>query len=585
MQHSENVGLGDLLRTAFRALIVYAAMAAVSDRCAVAQASLKTVSGRITSAAPSSFMVCLLPGGECKDSFVSEFIIEGPNPSRLLVAPMKITSAADALAASIIAPAGARKINVQISRSERALREIPICSKQDPSGLSLLVSPTPVMKVLRMPHGLLVANGSAILSLWDARKIGPVGENWPDSIANTSVESIRTGDSTLGFDLRMESAEGKRFRIMEGAGVRLQYSNANAQTADSFDRLIDSACRMAEPTRTLPVDPLRLMPESVEEGQQNLKDHSLNQWAEALFSVIGKKRDLMLDGSLNAIQEQAIADRLQERLGELKATVASLDSWLGAEFSRRIPDFTVWVNVSTRSKKPIVSTRRTSEGFVIDINTVTLRSLLRASNRRTSRFRLGDFLILRQFILEIEKDDPLFTPAYWFLSTKGLNPRQYLLELDIKKDVHSLWHRPEDTFMTIPFALLQFDLMDIRFNDALDFVLLHELGHIALGHVDEGSVTSADCEMRRSLEAQADAFAVSILTLRDPYRLRTRLPSALRELNDEDPEQSPERDFFEFAYTSSGLGDLSRAACGYESATKRTQAAKSVRTGIRRRVY
>lgn len=541
-------------------------MAAVPDSCAVAQAvpraeatrALKTVTGRITSAVPSSFMVCLLPRGACQETSSSAFTVRGPNPSRLLVVPLKVTSAADALAASIIAPAGAGVVDVKISRNERALREIPICSKQDPAGLPLLISPTPEMKTLRVPHGLLVANGSAILSLWDAPGVGPIGGNWPDSIANTSVESIRTGDSTLGVDLRMESAEGARFRIMDGAGVRLQYDNASAQTAEAFDRIIDSACRMTEFGNDEDVRVMRgLLPETAAEGQRKLKDHSLNQWADALFPATGKKR-VTLDGPLNASQEQVIHDKLQERLGELKATVAFLDSWLGEEFSRRIPDFTVQVNVSTRSKQPIASTRRTSEGFVIDINTVVLRSLFSASNDGSSAL---EFFDLRQFILKINPNDPMFQPSYGasFSSPPSAS--------------------------TIPKALLKFDLMDIRFNDALDFVLLHELGHIALGHEDAENGESVDCEKRRPLEAQADAFAVSILTLRDPYRLRIRRPEILRVQNDQDPGQSTVRDFFTWAYTLSGLGNVSGAACGYESAGNRRQAAESVGTSILGRVY
>jgi hypothetical protein len=428
------------------------------------------------------------------------------------------------------------RVGVQITNTFT----IKPCADPKQLGFYVHLETPPGLQVLRLPFGRLIIRGADILSIWEDNEIGPVAQYWPKESLPAVAQPQLTGN-----DRRMITADGSSYRVVSAARVRIQYDAVGTESAEVFDGIIDSACEVSNLTEVLEDhNKFDRFIRNVYEGQLIILNHPLYAWAEPLYSLkkLKKKPESYAPGfrwcclfdkisidsnkELNSSENRALTSMLNDETKSLQELLYVIAPWLNKVFDCSVQPFKVTFSLSTFKDGPIATVRKVVDGYVIDINLVVLRSLFRASTTGDDERRL----------FEIREELRVQNPYYPLLPDIGIINRV--------RDV---------------------DISYYRFTDVLDFVLLHELGHIVLGH--DLSIPLTDCDKRKPLESKADDFAASILTLRDPYRLRIRRPGIQV---DRVPGQSTYRDFFTSAYTVAGFGNA-KNVCGYPPAEQRRE--------------
>jgi hypothetical protein len=265
--------------------------------------------------------------------------------------------------------------------------------------------------------------------------------------------------------------------------------------------------------------------------------------------------DAFYPGDVRRSAEQLIASATDAEMSNLLVEVRAAQRFVVSTyragrsdaskyFSRAFPQ-SLSIDASIkRLDKPIARTQATQKGGTIQIDIRVLHSLFRASLAAT-----GDGS-------EDEQTDEFLKRKARLRTSKGRS-----LLGDIFDD-------DADRISQIGELVFELKGIDATYSGAILFMIAHESGHVALGHL---AAIPQTCAGRQAVEGEADRFAAFLITRSSfPRLLATQAQTGVIDLESALVLQGAST-FFDYGYSRIGFGEDS---CSYLPPNERLQRAK-----------
>lgn len=518
------------------------------------------VTGTITPT-PSRITVCTAPRGVCQDLLDNNvFSLPRDNAYAVIVDPNLALGDKQEQADPFLFKIPG-DVNLDLRFPNGVQTELISSCPTKPAILGTLGLDLPAGSVTEAVRGgILIRHDKDFLLLSSQKGNSIPAATWRSDVQSMSLAPIRydTMDPFLrgSIDLRMKTLSGGEYRYLRGSshiatvgvaglGVEATYEDVSPESAEYFDRILNTMCAGVrnEVTSRNTNPNLGLTGKQV---KARALAHPIMQWNSILYP-----HDK--EAPLSLVEIELLKQRLTAEIIQLRGQVLFFNPWIAAHIDMTLSASVPTINIVNDEHAPIAQSRQlgSADSYAIDINLPVLRSLFRASNDGSTESSFVDF---RNIINKMDTEDR---------GLAGLVART---------------HGGVSKWQELDAIVESLDHIGLRFDEAREFVLLHELGHIFLGHFVRYKDKLNDCSYRAALEADADSFSTAILTLRDPFA------SSYTHLNGRAnfSTESPMTDFFTWAYDLSGFGNMGGAACGYPAPEVRLQTTLQFSNSIRR---